>query len=57
MENIRQYDQFILEIEKKLNKRPVNKSGVLLEIIGKIQCPYIREKIKQIMKEKYNQKS
>lgn len=52
MENIRQYDQFMLELERRLRKEPANHSRILLEAILTVQCPYIKEKIK----EKCNQK-
>ncbi len=50
MDDISQFDQFLLELNDKIEKNPGAKHRIILKEIRKIDCPYLKRKVKAALK-------
>lgn len=48
MENIKEYDLFILDLKQRINVYPDKKWRIILQALKGTECPYLKKKIKNI---------
>jgi hypothetical protein len=46
--SINNYDSFLIDLANEMNQKPNEKREIVLKAINNTNCPYLKDKIKQI---------